>query len=139
MTKEDGFTVPAEQFVRWLERHGLSERAAVEVLGISRPTIAGYRQKGAPQMVAMAMDAFDLYDAAAEELERVARNHVGDVAALRTMAARVLDGRGMIGERVDRVLAALQHRTGRSRDPVSPNLNLIFEMLGTSVINGGLR
>lgn len=47
----------AEAFNAWLDHMQLSERAAVEVLGITRQTIHNYRERGAPLYVGLACAA----------------------------------------------------------------------------------
>lgn len=57
MPKEEPYVMPAADFERFLDLMNLSERAAVEVLGISRPSIARYKREGAPLVVALACAA----------------------------------------------------------------------------------
>jgi hypothetical protein len=47
----------AAAFCQWLDQMGYSDREAERRLGVTRKTIGGYRQKGAPLAIALACAA----------------------------------------------------------------------------------
>lgn len=51
-------TMPAADFVSWQARMGLSDKAAAEILEVSRNTVAQYRVSGAPRHIALACSAY---------------------------------------------------------------------------------
>lgn len=47
------------EFRAWMQRHGLTEPAAAQLLGVSKKTIARWKRDGADRIVALACWAID--------------------------------------------------------------------------------